>query len=51
MRNCLDVYSLGLDNVTATLDILVCLLKVDCCRHVFITASVGVSSTPEPLLV
>ena len=29
IRNCLDVYILGLDNVTVTMDVLVCLLEVD----------------------
>jgi hypothetical protein len=29
IRSCLDVYSLGLDNVTVTMDVLVCLLEVD----------------------
>jgi hypothetical protein len=30
IRNSLDVYSLGMDKVTVTLDVLVCLLKSHC---------------------
>lgn len=56
IRNCLDLYSLGLDNVPVTPDVLVCLLNTDCllhCKRVLLDRSLqeGISQLPFSLTV